>query len=166
MKQATHGFTLIEVLVVMVIIGILVSILLPNVVGLRNRARDNRIKSELSQLKTALQMYYSDFQKFPEAGTDANSGLMMGCGDDGTEACGWGGRFSVTVDGQEKIYMEQLPQVNAAGGAITYTQPSGDQTYLIGVSLENASDGDIEESQVRCGVTVTNPPTVIYYVCP
>ncbi len=164
----SKGFSLIEVLVVMVIIGILVSILLPNVVGMRNRARDSRVKAELNHLKTALQMYYSDFQAFPAAGVGTNIGMIMGCGD-GNEACSWGGRFSATVDGLEKVYMEQLP--NVTDGIITYTQPDDDQSYLMGATLENASDADIEASIVRCNLgeeyfAAAAEGDTTYFVCP
>ena len=171
--KKTFGFTLIELLVVMVIIGILVGILLPNLTGMRARARDTQVKTELGQLKTALQLYYSDFQRFPAAG-GAEGRQMMGCGASGNQACTWGETFSATIDGSERIYMERLPNVNAANGVINYSQPTApinDQTYLIWVTLENESDGDIEVSQERCNpdeviVTTNSQIGPTYYLCP
>lgn len=59
------GFTLIELLVVISIIGVLTTLILANLSDARARARDSQKKSELTQLKTALRLYYNDNQKYP-----------------------------------------------------------------------------------------------------
>jgi len=52
-----NGFTLIELLVVIAIIGILSSVVLASVSNSRAKARDARRKSDLSEIKTALELY-------------------------------------------------------------------------------------------------------------
>lgn len=59
------GFTLIELLIVIVIIGILSTLVIANFVGVRARARDAQRKTDLSQIRTALQLYYSDEGAYP-----------------------------------------------------------------------------------------------------
>lgn len=54
-----RGFTLIELLVVIAIIGILSSVVLASVSSSRAKARDARRKSDLSEIKTALELYYA-----------------------------------------------------------------------------------------------------------
>lgn len=51
------GFTLIELLVVISIIGILATLLMANVAGVRERARDVQRKSDINQIQKALEMY-------------------------------------------------------------------------------------------------------------
>lgn len=55
-----RGFTFIEMLVVIAIIGILAGITLVAVGGARNRAKDSRIISEMGQLRNAADLHYNN----------------------------------------------------------------------------------------------------------
>ncbi len=73
------GFTLIEILVVVSIIGILAALLLANMVGIRERAADTRVKNNAAQLKNALRLYYNDNQTYPaSSGTDPCDTTLSG----------------------------------------------------------------------------------------
>jgi general secretion pathway protein G len=54
------GFTLVELLVVISLIGILASLLIVSLEGSRKSARDGRRKADLEQIRTALEMYRRD----------------------------------------------------------------------------------------------------------
>ncbi len=60
-----RGFTLIEVMVVVVILGILAAIIVPNVVGKDERARVETTKASLQSIASALEMYKLDNHKYP-----------------------------------------------------------------------------------------------------
>lgn len=59
------GFTLIELLVVISIIGLLASIVLVSLNSARAKARDVKRLSELRQVQTALELYFSDHDSYP-----------------------------------------------------------------------------------------------------
>lgn len=120
------GFTLIELLVVISIIGILSVLVISNLNDARGRAHDTKKKSELTQLKTALRLYYNDNQSYP---------------DDSTDIGAPGGSFE-NADGTT-IYMPKLPE------EFTYTQNDAD-SFDLSVALENASDPDLVTSQTTC----------------
>lgn len=63
-KQA---FTLVELLVVIAIISVLVTIISGGFRSAQARGRDAQRKSELKQIANALELYYSDYHKYPDS---------------------------------------------------------------------------------------------------
>jgi len=59
------GFTLIEVLVVIAIIGILATVALMSFTGTRAKARDSKRKADLHQVQTALGVFYDTRGTYP-----------------------------------------------------------------------------------------------------
>lgn len=150
--QKQHGFSLIELLVVISIIGALAALLVTNLVGVRGRAADASLKNDLNQLKTSLRLYYNDYQQYP----DSQSGVMMGCGSSGISACTGGGEFS--AGSGPTIYMQKLPET------FTYSASTDNENFVLAIPLSNASDSDIETSATRCGQT-SEATSSAYYVC-
>ena len=64
-KQHQSGFTLIEVIVVVVILGILAAVVVPNVVNRTGQAQTVKAKQDIRALESALQMYRVDNFNYP-----------------------------------------------------------------------------------------------------
>ena len=69
MLRAKKGFTLIELLIVVVIIGILAAIAIPKFANTKEKAYVASMKSDLRNLVTAQEAYYSDNNAQYAAGT-------------------------------------------------------------------------------------------------
>ena len=147
------AFTLIELLVVISVLGVLVAVLLPNLIGVRARARDSARKNDLRQLKAAIRMYYNDFQSYPP---DDDAGNIVACGVDGTLNCpNEDGGFAIGSD----VYMKEMID----NADFDYVQMSQGDDFLLSTVLENASDSDITDSVAHCNVPA--PVARTYYIC-
>jgi general secretion pathway protein G len=66
-KAADRGFTLIEILVVLVIIGVLAALIAPNVLDRAGEAKVTAARTDVSNLVQALKLYKLDNQRYPSA---------------------------------------------------------------------------------------------------
>jgi len=62
-----NGFTLVELLVVISIIGVLATIITVSLVSSRNRARTVAALADIKQIQKALEIYYADHGNYPTA---------------------------------------------------------------------------------------------------
>lgn len=72
------GFTLVELMIVVVIIGILAAIAIPKFADMVEKSKEGATKGQLTALRSALQIYYSDNEgKFPNYGTTHSTGDVI-----------------------------------------------------------------------------------------
>jgi type II secretion system protein G len=57
MLRSSKGFTLIELMIVVVIIGILAAIAIPNFISMQNRAKEGSVKSNMHTFQLAMEDY-------------------------------------------------------------------------------------------------------------
>lgn len=158
-----EGFTLIELLIVIVIIGILSTLVIANFVGVRARARDAQRKTDLSQIRTALQLYYSDNGEYPG---------WNGGGD--SPPCGQ--PFTGAPSAPSVIYIQKMPcdpqRTNEKyeyrpGPVVNCWADETCTSYTLKACLENENDSDSDVKKSGSGsntctgnlnsYTVSNP---------
>ncbi len=123
-----QGFTLIELLVVIAIIGLLSTLAVVALGSAKVKARDSKRLSDLKQLQTALELYYTDQNNYP-TGTAVTLGAgMYEC----LNASGW------AAIGCTNPYMGKVPS-DPNGSAYVYTY--GTNTYTITDTLEGTVNG-------------------------
>lgn len=101
----SRGFTLIEIMVVVVIIGLLATLILPRVLGRQEEAMVIKSKSDIRALTSALKLYKLDNFKFPT--TSDGLDVLVSGGKDGKgyidrlPADPWGNNYQYLYPGEK-----------------------------------------------------------------
>lgn len=145
MKQ--KGFTLIELLVVIAVIGILASVVLASLNSARKKGADAKIKSELKQISTALELYYDRYGTYRVNG----SGYL----DNGQGWVRFGGISSYPKAITIKLEEEGFLGSGLTTGTVDYGNYmlyvcNNDQQYGLAATLASASAEEIAHMQVIC----------------
>ncbi len=77
MLRNRKGFTLIELLIVVVIIGILAAIAIPKFSATKDKAKLASLKSDIGNIRTAQEAYFSDHNSFAASIDDLEDLLSM-----------------------------------------------------------------------------------------
>ncbi|MGO1749665.1 MAG: type II secretion system major pseudopilin GspG [Marinobacter sp.] len=130
--QASRGFTLIEIMVVMVILGLLVAIVAPNIMGRSDQAKVTVAETQLTNISKALDIYRLDNSHYPstQQGLDALKSKPTGS----PEPKNW------SPDG----YMKNIPQ-DPWSNDFQYVSPGTEGAYDLysyGSDGQEGGDGD------------------------
>jgi prepilin-type N-terminal cleavage/methylation domain-containing protein len=71
--RRNEGFTLVEILIIIAIIGLLAVIAIPQFIGYRSRAIDAQLKSDLRNAAVAVESYFTKNSVYPASVTEIES---------------------------------------------------------------------------------------------
>ncbi len=108
--SASHGFTLIEVMVVVVIMGILAALIVPKLMGRTDDARIIAAKQDIATVMQALKLYKLDNQHYPT--TEQGLLALITKPTSGPAAKGW----------KSGGYLDKLPN-DPWGNSYQYLSP-------------------------------------------
>jgi len=123
------GFTLIELLVVIAIIGLLSTLAVVALGSARQKANDSKRLSDIKQVQTALELYYTDNNAYP-------TGSAINLGDTSYKCLNSSG---FTTTGCTDPYMGLVPKGPGSSEYYTYTMASS--SYSISATLETGAGG-------------------------
>ncbi len=110
------GFTLIEVLVVVSIIGLLSAVILVGLGGFRTKSRNTRRITDLKSIQNGLELYYNKNNQYPD---DYEAVINAGLG------------------------ITKLPKDPSSAGKYLYSVCGTEkQAYVLGATLEDAAASD------------------------
>lgn len=101
-KNRQQGFTLIELMIVIVILGLLASLVAPNLFGNVDKAARQTAKTQMSALETALETYRLDVGDFPQDLNELRSSAKAG----------WDGPYmkkDIPLDPWKNPYVYRVP---------------------------------------------------------
>ncbi len=76
LHKKEKGFTLVELMIVIIILAVLTGIAIPSYLALRNRAKIQATRAEMQNIATALEMYAADHDAYPAGAWAAAAGLI------------------------------------------------------------------------------------------
>ena len=127
---AEAGFTLIELMVVLVILALLAGLVGPQLFGKVDSAKVNTAETQIKMLRGALQAYRLDVGRYPT--TEQGLGVLLRPPADGADS--WSGPYlsdEIPVDPWDTPYRYQHPATNLQGFAL----------YSLGADAQEGGEG-------------------------
>ena len=123
-----RGFTLIELMVVVLIIAILIAIAIPTFLGARQRAQDKQAQSNIRNALTTEKTYYVDNQKYTATAADLTA-IEASLNFSSVDASSRGVQPTLVTVGTD----------TAAGVCLESDSKSGSKFFLVDISSGSAA---------------------------
>ncbi|MGC2423075.1 MAG: prepilin-type N-terminal cleavage/methylation domain-containing protein [Nitrospirota bacterium] len=142
--HAKKGFTLIELMIVVAIIGIMAAIAIPNYMKYEARSKQGEAKVNLGALGTSAEAYHAENNTYKPV--DASGADIAPIDDRGDNALGWtvtgNPRYSYYYDGQDYYSATVGAGSNPADGATSFANQTSFMSVASGDVAKNVPGSD------------------------
>lgn len=150
-KGEQNGFTLVELLIVVIILAILAAIVVPQFASSTEDANASTLKSDLTALRNAVETYYQQHDtRYPGKYLES----------DGTTAAA-AGTCPAAFVAQLTLYSDKYGKTNGSKTTVFKYGP-----YIKGASLPANPFSDANANAVTCDVTVVDLSTAVAVTAP
>jgi general secretion pathway protein G len=129
MKTSNHGFTLIEIMVVVVILGVLSALIVPNVISRPDEARAAAAKLGVQQIGNALEYYRLDNGFYPSSDQGLEALVTQPSG------------FPEPKKWNEEGYLSNVPEDPWGEPYLYFNEGRSVDVYTFGADRQEGGDG-------------------------
>jgi len=145
LKKKQKGFTIVELLIVIVVIGILATLVIVTFTGVQKRARDSQRKTDVKAVASHLQTYYADNEGIYPLLADLQSAAFLSASMSGLDPDALvdpkGGAIAAATSATAYGYAVE----DAAGGACDNSAADPCVNFTLTATLESGGTA-VEES--------------------
>jgi general secretion pathway protein G len=118
-RRGERGFTLVEILVVITIIGLIMALVAPRVLNYLSEAKVKAAKIQIESLSSTLDLYYLDTGRYPSSGEGLEALVQRPAGVEGWNGPYLKGAF-VPKDPWGHAYVYRMPGEHGAYDIVSY----------------------------------------------
>lgn len=137
LRRIRKGFTLVEVLVVVVVIAILAAVVIPKFINSGLRGKESALRSNLKLLRNAVEMFHNDCDAWPATLADltVTSAPATGLDDSGNSK-------AIIASRWKGPYLAAIENDPVSGAAFTYGTASPNVGKVTASASGNDSEGN------------------------
>lgn len=133
-QRMKRGFTLVELLIVVIIIAVLAAIAIPKFANSSLRSKESALRAELKLIRNAIELFKNDCGCYPAALSDLTGTSAPATGKDSS-----GATYTITSSNYRGPYLSSIDTDPIDGTSFTYTN-SGANTGKLTATAGTATD--------------------------
>ena len=154
MRKSTNGFTIVELLIVIIVVAILAAITLVTYNGIQQRARDSQRLQDVKSIAKIMELFYTENGYYPNATTYTPGSTTLNAAWASTADASWANLETVLKPYAAKLPRDPISTPNGDTRSTgiynyqifvnqsTYCNVAPGQVYIINYRLESSAQAD------------------------